>query len=104
MSVRVSDTVWSWYAQLLEITIVDIVARPLRNGVELDAVRELHCFTLQKPEILPPASITLDGPVVDMSARRMGYRKAPKLNGLVQVAISPSAPDRPQVRQIESGI
>lgn len=35
--------------QLLQVTICDIVAAPIRNGIELDAVGELHLVLLNKP-------------------------------------------------------
>lgn len=38
--------------QLLEVTVCDVVAAPVRNSVELDAVRELHLILCLKPEAL----------------------------------------------------
>jgi hypothetical protein len=47
-------------SQLLEITVRNVVVAPVRNGVELDAVGELHIVLLFKPPaLLGPLDVVL---------------------------------------------
>lgn len=42
-------------SQFLEVTIGDVMVAPVRNRVELNAVRELHLFLFGKPlELVKP--------------------------------------------------
>ena len=42
-------------SQFLEVTIGDVMVAPVRNRVELNAVRELHIFLFGKPlELVKP--------------------------------------------------
>lgn len=41
--------------QLLEIAVVDVIAAPFWNSIELNAVGELHGLTLQELPVLPLA-------------------------------------------------
>jgi len=55
--------------QLLQITIGNIVAAPVRHRIELNAVRKLHLVFLEKPLELslrlfvPPGSVCFSSPL-----------------------------------------
>src|SRR5271168_1226410 len=48
-------------SQFLEVTIGDVIATPVRNRVELNAVRELHLFLFGKPLELVKPLVTSPG-------------------------------------------
>lgn len=41
------------YSQLLKVTVGNVMATPVRDGVELDAVGELHLVLFLEPLALP---------------------------------------------------
>ena len=44
------------YAQLFEITVIDVLAAPVRDSIELDAVGELHVGLVEQELELPEAA------------------------------------------------
>lgn len=40
-------------SQFLQVTVVDVMATPLGDGIELDAVRELHGFAFKNATVFP---------------------------------------------------